>query len=119
MRRLDKPEFIGLYQSNIFFNTSIYFNAFFKNSAVGKYRFFTRHIFRVACHKKFLYFHFSGILNIQPEHFLGITLSSFRGPHRVSAMASPCSKDRMIDMMTQINNAHKSIAAFSDCEICC
>ncbi len=51
MRRLDKPEFIGLYQFNIFLSYIHLLQCFFCISI-----------------SPVLYFHFSGILNIQSEH---------------------------------------------------
>lgn len=96
---------------------SIDFDVLFKNTAIGQYRFFTCCICFIAYHKQFGYPHSFGVLNMESEHFLCVTLSSFRRPYRVPTMPAPGSKNGMIDVMAQIDHTHKPVVALPNGKI--
>ena len=100
-----------------FHPASIDFDVLFKNTAIGQYRFFTCCICFIAYHKQFGYPHSFGVLNIESEHFLCVTLSSFRRSYRVPTMPAPGSKNGMIDVMTQIDHTHEPIVALPNGKI--
>lgn len=92
-------------------STNIY--GFLINPTTRKYYFLTGCILNITSDEKFFYSHRFCVLYIQTKHFLCITPAAFRRTHGIPTMPSPCSKNRMIYVMTQIYHAYNFIISFS------